>query len=155
MPNRIRLVKNAVLQGSNKDVAREPGASGFLKGHKKIGGRKKGVVNRTTRDLTQAILNAAESIGFLEYEDVSRQENGKVVIRNVPVPTGKDGLEGYLRWLGLERPQLFTPLLKAMLPFVVKGAIRAEPKREYTSMEEVEQRMRELGLPTNLKLLAD
>lgn len=39
----------------------------FKKGHKKVGGRKKGTPNKFTGDLRQAVLNAFNSVGGESY----------------------------------------------------------------------------------------
>lgn len=64
-------------------------------------GRQKGSVNKTTAALKDAILMAAESLG----------EN----------MNGKDGLTGYLRFLGASEPKAFAGLLGKVLPMQVTG----------------------------------
>lgn len=61
-------------------------------------GRKKGVPNKTTALLKDAILMAAAEAG------------------------GKDGLVGYLRVQATTNPQSFLPLLGKVLPMQVTGA---------------------------------
>jgi hypothetical protein len=61
-------------------------------------GRPKGVVNKTTGLLKDAILKAAEKAG------------------------GKDGLVGYLQTQAKDNPQSFLPLLGKVLPMQVTGA---------------------------------
>lgn len=60
-------------------------------------GRKKGVPNKTTALLKDAILAAATKAG------------------------GKDGLEGYLARQAAANPQSFLPLLGKVLPLQVTG----------------------------------
>ncbi len=60
-------------------------------------GRKKGVPNKTTALLKDAILQAADKAG------------------------GKDGLVGYLTEQATENPQSFLPLLGKVLPMQVAG----------------------------------
>jgi hypothetical protein len=60
-------------------------------------GRKKGVPNKTTTLLKDAILKAATEAG------------------------GKDGLVGYLKTVALSKPESFTPLLGKVLPLQLTG----------------------------------
>ena len=64
-------------------------------------GRKKGVPNKTTATLKEAILLAAEQVG----------ENG----------AGKDGLVGYLRTVAATDVKAFASLLGKVLPMQVTG----------------------------------
>lgn len=64
-------------------------------------GRKKGVPNKTTATLKEAILLAAEQVG----------ENG----------AGKDGLVGYLRTVAATDVKAFSSLLGKVLPMQVTG----------------------------------
>ncbi len=59
-------------------------------------GRKKGVPNKTTTVLKEAIMLAAEQVGV----------DGK----------GKDGLTGYLRGLAVKEPKAFAVILGKTLP---------------------------------------
>jgi hypothetical protein len=65
-------------------------------------GRKKGVPNKTTATLKEAILLAAQKVGF----------DGK----------GKDGLEGYLTAVATTDMKSFCTLLGKVLPMQVTGA---------------------------------
>lgn len=60
-------------------------------------GRVKGVPNKTTALLKDAILQAAEQAG------------------------GKDGMIGYLKTQAIDNPQSFLPLLGKVLPLQVTG----------------------------------
>jgi hypothetical protein len=64
-------------------------------------GRKRGVPNKTTALLKDAILKAAEATG----EDRE----------------GKDGLVGYCTYLAKDEPKAFTQLLGRVLPIQVQG----------------------------------
>lgn len=61
-------------------------------------GRKKGVPNKTTTQLKEALLEAATKAG------------------------GKDGLVGYLYKQAKEEPRAFLPLLGKVLPLQVEGS---------------------------------
>src|SRR5690348_2784437 len=71
---------------------------GFKKGDGR-GGRPKGAPNKTTRALKEAIILAAEK---------SKHSKG-------------GDLEGYLRYLADEKPELFVPLLGRLLPLQVRA----------------------------------
>lgn len=64
-------------------------------------GRPKGVPNKTTAILKDAILLAAEDVG----------EDGK----------GKDGLQGYLRFVAASDVKAFATLIGKVLPMTVAG----------------------------------
>lgn len=64
-------------------------------------GRQKGVPNKSTQVLKDAILEAAEAVG----------ENGK----------GKDGLIGYLKMVAKKEPKAFATLLGRVLPLQISG----------------------------------
>lgn len=87
---------------------------GAPKNHAKAGGRKKGVPNKTTTALKEAILAAAGAAG------------------------GKDGMVGYLTTLARENTSAFAALLGKVLPLQIAGdpdnpirhIISAEPLSE-------------------------
>lgn len=65
-------------------------------------GRPKGVPNKTTQALREAILLAAEAVG----------EDG----------AGKGKLKGYCKFLARNEPKAFAGLLGKVLPLQVQGA---------------------------------
>lgn len=65
------------------------------------GGSRKGVPNKTTRTLKEAILLAAEQVG----------DDG----------AGADGLVGYLRRVAREDVKAFSGLLGKVLPLTIAG----------------------------------
>ncbi len=83
------------------------------KGSPKYGGRKKGTPNKTTALLKDAILRAAELAGK-DFERVEAEAAGKR-------PTGKNGLEHYLRQQAKDNPGPFLALLGKVLPMQVTG----------------------------------
>lgn len=64
-------------------------------------GRPKGAVNKTTKTLREAILAAAEGVGF----------DGN----------GKDGMIGYLRKLASTQPKAFAGLLGRVVPLQISS----------------------------------
>ena len=66
--------------------------SGFQKGRVKTGGRKKGVPNKFTGQVNEAILEAASIAG------------------------GKEGALGYFKTMAIENPALFLRLIGKLLP---------------------------------------
>ena len=82
---------NPRKRGSAPDRARDahlrPGS--FKKGHRKLGGRKRGTPNAFSPDYKQAILEAAHRVGH----------DGN----------GEDGAVGYFSWVGERDPDFFIP----------------------------------------------
>jgi len=71
-------------------------------------GRKKGVPNKTTRALQEAILLAGENVG----------SDG----------AGKGGLTGYCEFLARTEPKAYSSLLGRVLPHTIQGADGSTPK---------------------------
>src|SRR5262249_6613312 len=89
------LVKTSKKTEPNKILANNRDENGYLqKGHSGLpgAGRPKGSLNRTTVQLKQAILDAAQAAG------------------------GEEGMTGYLQRLAIENSSAFSSLLKAVLP---------------------------------------
>jgi hypothetical protein len=102
-------------------------AGRYRKGHKKFGGRKKGVQNVLSGELKEAIIIAAVRLGA----------DGN----------GKDGLEGYLMMLARDEPKTFGMLLRAVLPLQVTASIETSLNVRYKTLEEAREEARKLGLP--------
>lgn len=69
----------------------------FRKGHKKIGGRKKGTPNQSTSDIKEAALAAFTELGADGH--------------------GKDGLQGYFKRIGRKDVRTAAMLLRAILTY--------------------------------------
>lgn len=95
----------------------------FKKGHRQTG-RQKGVPNKFTTKLKDAILAAAEASG----------RNGK----------GKDGAIGYLVWLSRTEPAVFGRLLEKVMPMQID--VKDTSTKTYTPQEAID-RLKERGLP--------
>jgi hypothetical protein len=108
-------------------------AKRFQKGMKKIpvSGRKKGVRNRTTTILKDAILQAATLVG----------QDGR----------GKAGLVGYLKMLAVKEHAVYARLLEKVLPMQLHVEDKTVP--QYTA-EQAVARLRERRLPVPPALLA-
>src|SRR5439155_19450975 len=92
--------------------------------------RKKGVRNRTSLLLKEAILQAATLVG----------QDGK----------GKDGLVGYLKMLAVRERAVYARLLEKVLPMQVD--VEDRTVKMYTA-EKAAMRLRERGLPVPPMLL--
>ena len=81
-------------------------------------GRKRGVPNKTTSVLKEAILIAAANSGDCIAQQMLEKalEDGNAIEAN-------GGLVGYLEHIALNFPQQFIPLLGKVLPLVVNGSV--------------------------------
>lgn len=100
---------------------------GFQPGMKKVGGRTKGVVNKTTRLLREAIIMAAEATG----EDLH----------------GKGQLVGYLTRIAKKNPELFCVLLGRVLPMQLVGPSESQPVHVHLTLPQMQERLSERGIP--------
>jgi hypothetical protein len=104
--------------------ARDAGVR-FKRGHRKRAGRKKGVPNKITRDLSEAIIAAAMASGYDKK--------------------GKDGLTGYFKRMADDDMKTFAVMLRAIMPRQVDANIRLE--KPYLTKEEVLAELWARGLP--------
>lgn len=105
---------------------------GFEPGHEKKKGRVKGVPNKITFMVKEAILQATALSG----ED----------------KRGKGGAVGYLKRIADYKPELFVRLLERLLPYQVTGKDGGPVQMTYETIEDVKQRMKERGLPVPVTL---
>jgi hypothetical protein len=101
----------------------------FKKGHKKLGGRKKGTPNRVNQDLVDRIVNAAGQVG----------SDGK----------GKDGVDGWLQTLAGKKTGYFVGLFRQA---VQKQVPATEPEKEvvYTTEQDYRQALLDRGVHPTL-----
>jgi len=88
-------------------------------------GRPPGSLNKFTRDLREAIMEAAERLGG----------DGQ----------GEDGVVGYLMWLGQAVPASFSMLMRAGMPAEIRAILTLKP---VLTLEEAMAELRARGLPT-------
>src|SRR6266481_9101412 len=87
--------------------------------------RRKGSSNKITRELRQAILDAAENVG-------------NVIHVQFGDPSGAVGITAYLERIAIEHPAVMCGLLARLTQTV---------DVTYHSFEEINNKLRELGLP--------
>jgi hypothetical protein len=119
-------------------------ATSFKKGHARIpgAGRKPGTPNRTTQQLKDAILEAADRLGYIR-EEPKLDDEGKPTGEIELVHDGKDATVGYLMWLGKHNPASFAALLARVLPIQANQKQEQEQKVtvRYETVEERRQAM--------------
>jgi hypothetical protein len=143
------------------------------KGGRAVGpGRPKGSPNKSSKLLKDAYLMAASALGHpvekmvrvkktqnevIEYhtdEDGNEVPGKKVTIGYVHEArtewAGRDSLLGYLTWLGKTHPQTFAQGLLKIMPLQVQSGEKGDEPGFYENKEEVLERLRAEGLPTNV-----
>lgn len=152
---RVRVTENARKLPA---VLEEP------KKGKKIAGRKKGVPNRTTTLVKDAILAAGQLAGQQLLEDAIRESRRlyrvakrfghsnehKLFDQLTKLKEyrdgGPDGLTHYLTWMALNEPKSFAPLIGKVLPFHLTAQVD-HSHRTYSSKDEIMERLKESGVP--------
>jgi hypothetical protein len=88
--------------------------------------------------LMTMVMEAAEELGFLRKDPETKEL----------VATGEGGVKGYLRWIGINRPDRFVALMAHVAP----KQVFADVTHHENSMTdtEIEAEMRERGLPVDL-----
>ncbi len=119
-----KKLRRRLARGAMPHNARAAGVV-FEKGHPKRAGRKKGVPNRLTREIKEAIVGACEQHG----------RDGK----------GAGGLEGYLGLLAREERKSMAMLLRAVMPLQVNATV--QPIKTYKSSDEIKAALKERGIP--------
>jgi hypothetical protein len=119
-----KKLASRLRRGASPHNSREAGVR-FEKGRAKRGGRKKGVPNKLSRDLKEAIIEAAIASGY----DTK----------------GKDGLRGYLKRMADYEVPIFGGMLRAMIPLQVNATVH--PIKTYRSADEIKAALEERGIP--------
>lgn len=99
------------------------------KGSRNGGGREKGVQNKITTTVKEALSLAMDKSGF----------DGK----------GKDGMVGYLTWLSRAEPVAFTTLIKSVIPLQLQGNLNINNTNQQNAGQQ------EMGLKEFEKVLAE
>ena len=120
----VKKLASRLRRGASPHNSREAGVR-FEKGHAKRGGRKKGVPNNLSRDLKEAIVEAAIAFGY----DTK----------------GKDGLRGYLKRMADYEMRIYGGMLRAIIPLQVNATVR--PSDTYKSPDEVKAALKARGIP--------
>jgi hypothetical protein len=123
-PDQAEKLRRRLTRGAMPHNARAAGVP-FEKGHPKRAGRKKGVPNRLTRNLKEAIMWAAVASGY----DTK----------------GTGGLNGYLKRLADYEVKTFAAMLNSLVPTQIDASIRQE--KPYKTEAEVLAELKALGLP--------
>jgi hypothetical protein len=84
--------KSPKEDSSNPREHKIPRKGQFVKGHKKLGGRKKGSKNRVTADLRQQTLDAAAELG------------------------GKEGIKGFVKMAGRAKSDALLAIISKLIP---------------------------------------
>ncbi len=98
---------------------------------------RKGIENKNTRILKDALLLAAEECGDLS--GIAKDE-----LSEAGVEQGKDGLVGYLKWVAKTEPRSFMAILGRLLPMQVR--VDAFAQTVYKSYHEVSVALADHGL---------
>jgi hypothetical protein len=69
-------------------------------------GRPKGSPNKMGHDLMTMVMETAAELGFLKEDPETKKL----------VPTGEGGTKGYLKWIGLNKPERFVALMARVAP---------------------------------------
>ncbi len=107
----MRVAKNSKGAGKANGHGFQPGQSG------NPAGRKKGVVNKTTQVLKDAILIAASNVGDERAERLIEQARDA----GIDLTSVNGGLVGYLEMAARSEMKSFLPLLGKVLPLVIKA----------------------------------
>jgi ribosomal protein S18 acetylase RimI-like enzyme len=89
-------------------------------------------------DLMSLVMETAEELGFLR-KDPETQEL---------VATGEGGTKGYLKWIGINRPDRFVALIARVAPKHVFADVTH--RNAAMTSAEIEAELRERGLPAEL-----
>jgi hypothetical protein len=100
-------------------------------------GRPRGSPNKMGHDLMTLVMETAEELGFLRKDSAT----GELVA------TGEGGTRGYLKWIGINRPERFVALMARVAP---KHVFADVTHPSALTSAEIEAELRERGLPMEL-----
>ena len=101
----------------------------FKRGRRKTGGRRRGIPNRNTRVLREAVLLAAAAAGSEK---------------------GRNGLFLYLKKVAKKQPAIFMPVLARLLPLQVESQQTSKTEVTYRSFAEIRQELIKRGVPVDI-----
>jgi hypothetical protein len=116
----------------------------FEKGHDRPGpGRPRGSQDRIPRHIKEAMLDGVDRSGedFAEMLAKERAEKGLS-----PNPDPATGITAFFHYLALHNPALMCTLLARILPQQMQVEATHDITHTYTTIEQVHNRLRELGL---------
>jgi hypothetical protein len=113
-----------LTRGSSPHNVREAGVR-FKEGHRKRAGRRKGVPNRLTRDIREALIAATIASGYDKK--------------------GKDGLMGYFKRVADNDMRTHIVMLRSIMPRLIEANVRHE--KPYLTEAEVLAELKARGLP--------
>jgi hypothetical protein len=117
------------------------GSHGFKEGCTPGPGRPKGSQDRMTREIKQALLDAAEFCG----EEIVTKEIAALIEQGVdPDPALPRGITGFFVSVGRTHPQVLCAMLARIMPVQQTADVQVEHR--YTTIEEINERLRQLGL---------
>jgi hypothetical protein len=135
-------------QGVRVRGKKHKGNPNWVKGHTNPGpGRPKGVPDKFTREIKPALLDAVEYVGEAKADEffaALKKANPKTGDPDKLYAT-LSRVSAYLVWIANDYPQVACAMLARMMPQQVQAEHRVE--HTYHSLEEIANRLRELGLP--------
>ena len=131
---RVRIERKKIVHDPVK--TNKIGGPVFAVGNTAQKGRPKGVPNKITTLLKDAIIRAAEEMGEME-----QRNNGSTTWKK-----GKGGLQGYLQWMASHEPRAFATLLGKVIPLHVIGEI-GHRHRIFRDKSEVLEELKQRGIP--------
>jgi hypothetical protein len=113
-------------------------------------GRPKGSVGKIPKVVKEALLLAADDIGFPcdVWENKYDGEGslcGRVLMSRTM--TGKDGIRGYLQHLGLTDQKTFAGLLGRVIPQQINVMTESEHVVKLLTIDDVIEEMKAKGIP--------
>jgi hypothetical protein len=117
---------------------RAANSTSWKKGENPTKGRTVGSLNKITRTMKDAAVEAANELGQLPLKQWAKQ-------LNVGDP---NGLKGYFKFLAVKHPKSFAVILARIMPLHVTTGAKKLPK--YLTEEQMRSELRASGLPEDL-----